>query len=324
MAYGPFLTKVLARWQGSAEPGTTGYWIQRNADNFAFYALAKYLMGKNGNIYPHLPMVVRTQLTNAPTVLPPPGTLAEFVTDGSDFYLNTTDDSTAFDAEWAIDDYPGCTDDEDSDAISEAGSPIDIDGFAPASAYPDYNSQVSSWISALVTPTPLSTPTSSDITASPDVTASSSLTASTSATLSPSAIAPSPLYSARQCSFHLTETQTCNTVTKNLYAIIHLKYGIGIDIGDTNVNFTDPLRVGINDGAGYPFASFLPYPLVVTGEHEDDYVQFTYGGLSWQSRTPNGGAHCDVGGWDPRDGPICGLRYGNVNAVNNMDCFFPC
>ena len=87
---------------------------------------------------------------------------------------------------------------------------------------------------------------------------------------------------------------------------------------------TDPIGDGINDGASYVFNSKLPHPLLVTGEHENDYTQFTYGSLSWQRKTPNGGGSCNVGGWDPRDGPVCGLRSGNQNAVNNMDCFFPC
>ena len=141
----------------------------------------------------------------------------------------------------------------------------------------------------------------------------------------PSTSAASPAYATGQCSFHLKETQDCETVGKNLYAIINLKDNDKNDIGDTSVDSAkDPIGDGINDGASYTFNSKLPHPLVVTGEHENDYVQFTYGGLSWQSKTANGGAHCNVGGWDPRDGPICGLRYGNQNAENNMDCFFPC
>ena len=136
---------------------------------------------------------------------------------------------------------------------------------------------------------------------------------------------PPPPYATGQCSFHLTETQDCESDSKNLFAIIKLKDGPGNDIGDTTVNPSkDPDGEGINDGSSYTFISKLPNPIVVTGEHEHDYIQFTYGGLSWRSKTPNGGAYCNNGGWDPRDGPICGLAYGNQDAVNNMDCFFPC
>lgn len=79
----------------------------------------------------------------------------------------------------------------------------------------------------------------------------------------------------------------------------------------------DDHRIGyaMDDSDSYSFNSKLPNPLVITGEHENDYLQFTYGTLSWHSNTPNGGGSCTVGGWDPRDRPICGLSFGNVNAV---------
>ncbi len=141
----------------------------------------------------------------------------------------------------------------------------------------------------------------------------------------PTTTASPPAYVTGTCSFHLTETQDCQPDSKNLFAVIGLKDGAGNDIGDTSVNpSTDPIGEGINDGSSYSFNSKLPNPLIVTGEHENDYIQFQYGGLNWQSKTPNGGARCNNGGWDPRDGPICNLRSGNQNAVNNMDCFLPC
>lgn len=144
-AYGPFNCKVLARWQGHGPGvGTVGYYVQRNADNLAYYALAKYVISKNNNIYPHLPIVTREN--DGPPHPPLPGTLAVFVTEGSNFYLNTTEDLTIWDSS-SGEDYAGCSDDENG---SEVSSPLTIDGFAPASVYPDsYNSQVSTWIEAL-------------------------------------------------------------------------------------------------------------------------------------------------------------------------------
>lgn len=307
MAYGTLGTKLLARWQGGAGLGSTGYWVQRSSDNLAYYALAKYVMSKNNNVYPHLPIV--TYELGGPPYPPPPSTLAEFVADGGNFYLNTTDDVQAFEQDWADvvgDDYPGCSDDANDDAAAEAGSPISVDGFAPASAYPnDYNSQMSSWIAALsatATSSPASTPT---------------IPAATTSAVPP--------YASGMCSFHLTETQDCEQNTKNLFAIVKLKDGQGNDIGDTIVNTaTDPIGDGINAGASYTFTSKLPNPIVVTGEHRGDYIQFGYGALGWTSKMPNGGASCKNGGWNPRGGPICGQRFGNQNAVNNMDCSFPC
>ena len=134
-----------------------------------------------------------------------------------------------------------------------------------------------------------------------------------------------PPYATGQCSFHLTESQDCEADDMNLYAIIHLVDGAGHLIGDTDTS-ANPLGAPINVGNSYSFQppNKLPNPLVVTGEHENDYVQFAYGDLSWGSKSPNGGAYCNVGGWDPRDGPICLGSYTLQNAVNNMDCFFPC
>ncbi|KAJ0414504.1 Spherulation-specific family 4-domain-containing protein [Aspergillus carlsbadensis] len=132
-AYGTLATKILARYQG------TGYHVQRNADNLAYYALAKYVMTKNGNIYPHLPVV--TYKLSGP---PYPGTLAMFAEEDGNFYMNTTvDDLSAWETTPG-NDYPGCSDNENPSAGS---STLTIDGFIPDSAYPDeYNSQKKKWI----------------------------------------------------------------------------------------------------------------------------------------------------------------------------------
>lgn len=169
-AYGPLLTKILARWQGSSVPGagSTGYYVQRNADNLAYYALAKYVTSKIGNIYPHLPVV--TYELSGPPYPPPPNSVAEFVTEGNNFFLNTTYDVKDFQNAWSLSlegDYPGCSDNANPDSVTTADPAITINGFAPASAYPDsYNRQVSSWLSDLKsssspTPSASAIPTSS-------------------------------------------------------------------------------------------------------------------------------------------------------------------
>ncbi|KAL3475107.1 hypothetical protein BJX99DRAFT_259722 [Aspergillus californicus] len=141
-AYGPFGAKVLARWQGQPGENSVGYYVQRNADNLAYYALAKYVMSKNGNVYPHLP-IISYEIDGPPY----PGLLAEFVKDGSDFYLNTTDDDlSTWDAVPGFN-YPGCSDDLNGRELTPA---LTIDRFVSASAYPDdYNDQVSTWVKAL-------------------------------------------------------------------------------------------------------------------------------------------------------------------------------
>ena len=295
------MAKTLARWW---ELGfETGEWVQKNAENFAMFVLAKYVQNQEG-VYPHLPLV-SYEPARHPTV-EASSYIAPFVTEGGDLYLNTTGlNQTVLDG-WGVATTPGCSDITSSanDIEGNLYPPVSINGFAPASAYPDsYNSQVSSWISALAT--------ASTTASTAGATASSYANFSTASN-----------YWKGICSFHLKETQTCVPMTKNLFAIINLKDGAGKDIGDTPAQ-GGSAGVGINDGAGYVFSSLLPYPLVITGEHGYDYIQFTYGDLSWQSKKPNGGGRCNVGGWEPRDGPVCSSRW-PVFAVNNMDCFFPC
>lgn len=55
-------------------------------------------------------------------------------------------------------------------------------------------------------------------------------------------------------------------------------------IGSTVNSDDHPIGYAMDDGTSYSFSSKLPNPLIVTGEHEHDDVQFTYGSLSWQSK----------------------------------------
>ncbi|KAH0538552.1 hypothetical protein GP486_008770, partial [Trichoglossum hirsutum] len=60
---------------------------------------------------------------------------------------------------------------------------------------------------------------------------------------------------------------------------------------ETEAGATNPLSV----------KSKLEHPLVITPEHQGDYVQFTLGGLSWKSSDKA----CDTSKWDPSE-PFCG------------------
>lgn len=145
--------------------------------------------------------------------------------------------------------------------------------------------------------------------------------ASPSPTPSPSPTQPAP-YATGTCSFHLNEYEApCVTDSKDLSADIVLKDNAGTEIGNTNGN------KGINDGASLFLDSKLPSQLVVTGEHSGDYVQFTYGDLSWTNTEPKKDgdvtlAYCNSGGWDPREGPVCGRV--TQSSKRQMDCYFRC
>ena len=108
------------------------------------------------------------------------------------------------------------------------------------------------------------------------------------------------------CSFHLDEWQSCADDSNNLFAVITMYDNAKKQIGQTTVGAAaSPPGDPINANKPLNFKSELPYPLVVTGEHQKDYVQFNYDGLRFTSRDTAGKATCNNGGWDPRDGPIC-------------------
>jgi hypothetical protein len=63
-AYGPYNAKVLRNWLDQ-DPKYIGYYSQRNADNYAWFALANYVQGIIGS-YPSSPSPGRKKPTQAP------------------------------------------------------------------------------------------------------------------------------------------------------------------------------------------------------------------------------------------------------------------
>ena len=100
----------------------------------------------------------------------------------------------------------------------------------------------------------------------------------------------------------------------------------GNNIGSTHIDSTkNPIGDPINAKDPLSFASKLTNPLIVTGEHQNDYIQFSLGALSWTSRDTTGPAHCKNGGWDPRQGPVCGQLIGSdIDAVLSLLCSTLC
>lgn len=117
------------------------------------------------------------------------------------------------------------------------------------------------------------------------------------------------------CKIHVDEYEPCGLESSDLYANVSMENGNGDTIGETVINSTYPWGMPINVNDSYSFQPTLLPAIMITGEHEGDYVQFTQGDLSWTSRTTTGVAICTNGGWDPRDGPVCGLKYGDTDAV---------
>lgn len=118
------------------------------------------------------------------------------------------------------------------------------------------------------------------------------------------------------CKIHIDEYEICGDESSDLFANVSMVNGDGDVIGETVINTTYPLGMPINAGDTYSFQPLLSEAIMITGEHEGDYIQFTQGDMSWTSRTTTGVATCTNGGWDPRDGPVCGERFGDTSAVS--------
>ena len=210
---------------------------------------------------------------------------------------------------------PDDGDDSDDTATIDSGAILDDADFYAGSGYtPDGGNQPAGPIgpSSVTETIPMAT------VAVPQDTSSSPAAPTSSTAPSPP---PPSLYATGTCSFHVDEYQNCADDSKNLFAVITMYDNAKTVIGTTS---SPAGSLGVSISTAYSFISTLASPMVVTGEHENDYIQFTIGALSFTSRTTTGSATCSNGGWDPRNGPQCGGRAGNVNAENQVDCSFPC
>ena len=103
-----------------------------------------------------------------------------------------------------------------------------------------------------------------------------------------------------KCHVHVNQFHTCGADTIDLLAEVDIWDAAGDKIGHQ-----DTERAGAE--SPLPVKSKLEDPLIVTGEHDGDYVQFSLGVLQFSTKDddhkkPN---WCSTGGWDPREGPAC-------------------
>lgn len=148
-AYGTLRSKILARWTGGPLLGGTGYWVQRNSDNLAWYALAQYLTYINDDLYPSYPLV-RYSNANAPH-LPPGRRVARFNNVNGRPVLDADSDTDILEPFWFDANNGSCFIQPDfSDDDIDADYAVTIDDLVPDSAFPEYYQQsVSSWIASL-------------------------------------------------------------------------------------------------------------------------------------------------------------------------------
>ena len=115
------------------------------------------------------------------------------------------------------------------------------------------------------------------------------------------------LATAAMCKLDVTEIWTCEPQESNLYARMTITGSDNKVLYETKSGTSAP-GVPINDA--HPLRLKEPgmsQELVVTGEHQKDYIQFTYGTVKWVSGQQVGDAHCTLNGpdWNPKGPPNC-------------------
>lgn len=130
--------------------------------------------------------------------------------------------------------------------------------------------------------------------------------------------------SSGMCKLAIREIWTCENVGSNLYAEVKITDADGKEI------YTTPQST---HGPGQPINNAHPlslqengmkHALVITGEHTNDYIQFSYGLTSWTSGTTDGDAQCTLKGedWSENGPPGCPA----APAIVDVSSFFqtPC
>ena len=148
--YGPKLAKILARFLPiSPSSKQTGYFVQRNDDNFVGFALANYVQSQVG-YYPFLP-VIYDKIADAPRLPPDRQSTDPFIV-----YTADGDNPVDFDNFTTADD-GGARNLEDSGSCptvlsTGSGEDLQIGAPNPTDAYPSsYWDQRTKWLQSLDT-----------------------------------------------------------------------------------------------------------------------------------------------------------------------------
>lgn len=146
-AYGTLRSKILARWTGGPLLGGTGYWVQRNSDNLAWYTLAQYLTFINDDLYPSYPLVTYSNF-DAPH-FPAGRRVVRFNNVDGRPVLAADGEGDVLEPFWFDANNGSCFNEPDMDDPIDADYAVTIDDLVPDSAYPEnYQQSVSSWIAS--------------------------------------------------------------------------------------------------------------------------------------------------------------------------------
>ena len=125
----------------------------------------------------------------------------------------------------------------------------------------------------------------------------------------------------KQCKLSIVEVWTCEDASKNLYAQLSITGADGKSIYTTPQSTSSPGQ-RINAGQSLSIQETgMSNPLMVTGEHTNDYIQFSYGTASWVSGTTDGDNNCTLKGSDwSKEGPKCP----GMAQARQFDCVYQC
>lgn len=118
------------------------------------------------------------------------------------------------------------------------------------------------------------------------------------------------------CQLHIKEIATCEPSNSNLYAAVTIT-GPGGQKIYTSPSSTSSPGQPINAAHSLSLQAYgLSDTLVITGEHTHDYIQFSYGAISWTSSTTDGKANCTLKGanWNQKGPSGCPKAAAIVSA----------
>lgn len=123
------------------------------------------------------------------------------------------------------------------------------------------------------------------------------------------------------CKVDVTEKWTCEPVESNLCASMTITSSTGSKLYTTPQSAHSP---GQPINAAHALSiqeEGMPKPLVVVGEHTNDYIQFTYGDVSWKSSDETGKGHCKLKGdnWKAPEGCPNAMM-----STREFECEYPC
>lgn len=134
-AYGALHSKILARFLPHQQDHPTGYYVQRNADNMAWFATTMYVQRQIG-AYPHIP--IAQQLPEGPPItLSRPDAAYYWGTPGNFTFL--MDNATMAEEQFPCGEEHG-----------QIVPDVNITNFVPDSAYPsEYIANRTAWVKTL-------------------------------------------------------------------------------------------------------------------------------------------------------------------------------